>query len=252
MDIKTVFEDNYLLVLDKPPGLVVDPSDTHQDITLAQICSEKFGITIERGGVIHRLDKDTSGLIIVAKTEEVLLKMQEKFKNREVKKQYMALVHGSVNEPGTVEGSIGRNPQNREKFIVLEEGKEAKTDYRPEGHYKLAQASVDTLYEGFNKIQFRKMEKADYNNFTLLRCFPFTGRTHQIRVHLKHIGFPIVGDEKYCGRKTARLDHRWCPRQFLHAANLQFIHPVEGIEMNLESPLPDDLQKVLSVLQSLV
>src|SRR5258708_6797276 len=94
------------------------------------------------------------------------------------------------------------------------------------------------------------MEKNDYGKFTLVRCFPLTGRTHQIRVHLKYAGFPLVGDEKYAGRKTARLDKRWCPRQFLHATRIQFYHPVTGERMEFESELPEDLKEVLNKLTS--
>ena len=105
------------------------------------------------------------------------------------------------------------------------------------------------MFDDLNKIQTRKLERSNYNQFTLVNCFPFTGRTHQIRVHLKHIGFPIVSDEKYGGRKTVRLDRRWCPRQFLHAAKLELNHPKTGERMEFESPLPEDLKMALNLLK---
>ena len=109
--------------------------------------------------------------------------------------------------------------------------------------------NFQSIFNDLNKIQTRKLERSQYGIFTLLRCYPQTGRTHQIRVHLKYIGFPIVGDGKYGGRKTGRLDHRWCPRQFLHAAKLEFNDPQTGERLSFESELPEDLQQVLKLLQ---
>ena len=131
MDIPVIFEDEDLLVVNKPPGLVVDPADTVTEETLADILQKDFHIPLLRGGIVHRLDKDTSGILLVAKTQEVLENLQAQFKNRTVQKQYLALVHGQIEKGGKVEGSIGRNPKNREKFGVVLEGKEAVTEYEP-------------------------------------------------------------------------------------------------------------------------
>ena len=151
---------------------------------------------------------------------------------------------------GRVEGSIGRNPGNREKFTVLlgEEGKDAVTEYEPEGNVQFTMYNLQTIFNDLNKIQMRKLERMKYNEFTLVKCHPLTGRTHQIRVHLKHIGHSLVSDEKYTGRKMYRLDKRWCPRLFLHARKLGFYHPVTNKWMEVESQLPEDLQEVFNKL----
>ena len=256
--MKIIFEDQYILVLEKPPALVVDKSETQKENTLEDILIKDFGITLERGGVVHRLDKDTSGLLIVAKTPEAFENLQSQFKNRIVKKEYLALVHGQVSESGRVEGAIERNPGNREKFMVVAplrqgfagQGKEAVTEYEPVKNFKFQISNFKLIFNDLNKIQMRKLENMDYGKFTMLRCFPRTGRTHQIRVHLKYIGHPIVSDEKYVGRKMYRLDHRWCPRQFLHAAKIGFKHPVSGEWMELESKLPEDLREALKKLNN--
>ncbi len=252
MNIPVVFQDQYLMVVDKPAGLVVDPSATQTEPTLADILTADFNIQVERGGIVHRLDKDTSGLLLVAKTPEMLEQLQAQFKERSVKKEYLALVHGHMIEGGVVEGAIGRNPGNREKFIVLEDGKEASTAYQPEMRYQLSEQKMSEFFEGFNKTQWKKLERSHYGLFTLVRCKPLTGRTHQIRVHLKHIGFPLVGDSKYAGRKTSRLDGRMIKRQFLHAAKLEFLHPETLQLVSLESPLPADLQAVLAQLDQVI
>lgn len=257
MILNPLYTDDYLMVIEKPPGLVVTSSETTSVLTLEDILKQDFHIKVERGGVVHRLDKDTSGLMVVAKRDQVLEDLQAQFKNREVKKEYLALVHGWVKEGGRVEGDIGRNPQNREKFVVFEPDeieesevnvKSAVTEYSPINLYQMSEEMVGQLYEEFNKIQLRKIQSSRYQQFSLLSCQPLTGRTHQIRVHLKHIGFPIVGDDKYGGRKTVRLDHRWCRRQFLHAHKLEFTHPGTKEVLTFESSLPADLALSLNYL----
>lgn len=249
--LKVLFEDDQILVLDKAAGIVVTPADTIQDETISDILISDFKINLDRGGIVHRLDKDTSGVLIVAKTQEALENLQAQFKERVVKKQYIALAHGTLEKEEVVGGSIARNPGDREKFIVVdsyEDSKEAETRFVPDKKLEMKQEKLEEIFEGFNKIQMRKINSSNYQYFTLINCFPLTGRTHQIRVHLKHIGFPIVSDEKYGGRKTVRLDRRWCPRQFLHAAKLEINHPNSGERMSFESPLPSDLAQALSVL----
>lgn len=251
-DLKIIYQDDYLLVIDKPAGMVSTPADTIQAATVSDILQTEYGMKLDRGGVVHRLDKDTSGILLAAKTTEALENLQAQFKNREVHKQYLALVHGLIEEPGVVNGAIARNPGNRESFIVdekLPNAREAVTRYEAVQSYQLSDVRLQEIFSGFNKIQMRKLDRSKYGEFTLVRCFPLTGRTHQIRVHLKHIGHSIVADEKYGGRKTYRLDHRWVDRQFLHAAKIEFKHPVTGEKMEFESPLPEDLQEALMLLQ---
>ena len=269
-NLKIIFEDDFLMVIDKPPGMVVTPADSVKVETLSEILQKDYDIKIDRGGVVHRLDKDTSGILLIAKTEEALAQLQFQFKERMVKKEYLALSHGHLNSEEIVSGLIQRNPKNREKFIhrqaslirgqaslihrqasliVSEEGKEAETKFVPIQKYQLKPEKMEELFTSqFNKIQKRKLERTEYGKFTLIRCFPLTGRTHQIRVHLKYLGFPIVGDEKYAGRKTARLDGRWCKRQFLHAAKITFYHPQNGKQLTFESSVPTDLESVLENL----
>lgn len=255
--LRVVFEDDSLLVLDKPPGLVVTSSETSKEDTLEDLLRSDFGIKIERGGIVHRLDKDTSGLIVVAKTQGVLENLQAQFKERVVKKEYLALVHGFIEEKGIVDAPIARNPGDREKFTAIDQlasqtwsgVREAVTEYEPLQRLEISEKRIVEIFPDFNKIQLRKLNATRYTLFTLLRCKPHTGRTHQIRVHLKYIGHPIVGDDKYGGRKVVRLDHRFCPRQFLHAARLEFNHPATGKRMSFESKLPEDLKKALDKLE---
>ena len=248
--IKVIYQDDHLLAVDKPPHLVVDPADTVKEETLADILSSDFGIKLLRGGIVHRLDKETSGILLVAKTQQALENLQSQFKERKTKKEYLALVHGTVESAGKVEGNIGRNPGNREKFTVLDAGKEAVTEYQPISNSKFQISNFQSIFNELNKIQMRKLERMKYNQFTMLKCYPQTGRTHQIRVHLKCINHPIVADEKYVGRKMYRLDKRWCPRLFLHAKKIGFYHPTSREWMELESELPEDLKAALNYLSS--
>ena len=246
---KIIFEDNNLLVIDKPSGVVVDRSQTQAAGTLEDWLRIYVNSKLDREGIVHRLDKDTSGLLLVAKNQISLEKLQAQFKERIVRKQYLGLVHGHINESGSVEGDIGRNPGNREKFTVLDEGKEAVTEYEPIKLLVMSSELVDKTFGDFNKIQMRKLRTMNYKLYTMVACRPLTGRTHQIRVHLKYIGHPIVADEKYVGRKMYRLDKRWCPRMFLHARRLEFKHPLSDKWMEVESELPEDLSAVLKNFQ---
>lgn len=260
MTPRIIFEDETLLVIEKPSGLVVDKSDTQNEGTLEDWLSKQLTANsqsipkardkqLNRQGIVHRLDKDTSGLLVVAKTSDSLEKLKQQFAERKVKKEYLALVHGLVESSGVVEGGIMRNPLKREKFVVSQEGKEAITEYEKVYNLQFTVYSFRKVFADLNKIQLRKLERMNYNQFTLLRCFPKTGRTHQIRVHLKYIGHPIVSDEKYAGRKIFRLDKRWCSRIFLHAAKLAFTHPVSGEWVEFGSELPEDLEKALRVFE---
>ncbi|HUS60300.1 MAG TPA: RluA family pseudouridine synthase [Nevskiaceae bacterium] len=227
-----LFEDETILLLNKPAGLVVNKAKTVKQATLQdwlQVYLKLKGRGIgARAGIVHRLDKETSGLILVAKTEKAFVDLQKQFKERKVKKKYLALVHGHLEtKKGVIKASISRNPFDRKKFGVFLGGREAETEYKLLKNYK----------------------HQELGSFSLLKLTPKTGRTHQIRVHLKYIGHPVVADKQYAGRKTARQDRQWCPRQFLHASLLAFRHPETGKRLKFACLLPNELKKALEVLK---
>jgi RluA family pseudouridine synthase len=183
-----------------------------------------------RSGIVHRLDKETSGVLVVAKTPEAFVDLLRQFREREVKKEYLALVHGRVKQDeGLIEAPVGRLPWNRERFGVLAGGRPAVTRYRVEQVFSNADIS------GY----------AEKPNFTLVRLFPETGRTHQIRIHLKHLGHPVVGDAFYAGRKTARRDRRWCGRLWLHAERLE-LADVANAQRVFVVDVPGELDAILA------
>ncbi|MGD2078400.1 MAG: RluA family pseudouridine synthase [Chloroflexota bacterium] len=227
LDIR--YEDRDILVVNKPAGMVVHPSPGHQSGTLVNgilaYCPELEGVGGQRRpGIVHRLDKETSGLIVVAKNDRALQFLQEQFKMRQVRKRYLALVHGLFKRGEIlIDAPIGRDPRERKKMAVIRPGTSAAS--RP------AQTRVRAL--------------ALYTEASLLECWPKTGRTHQIRVHLAFAGHPIVGDQTY-GRRRQPFT---MDRHFLHAAGLQFRRPSDNSELVLEAELPDDLQDILRRLQ---
>lgn len=230
---KIIFEDKEILVLDKPAGLVVNRCSTVEQPTVQDWLESYFGLQGAgiggRAGIVHRLDKETSGILLVAKTTEAFEKLQGQFKQRQVEKRYLALVHGKIApQKGVIRAPIVRSPFNRKKFGVFLGGREAETAYRISRYY----------------------EHTILGDFSLAELLPKTGRTHQIRVHLKYLGHPLVGDEFYAGRKTARADRRWCSRQFLHACFLAFNHPETRKKISFSSPLPWELKKSLRILSS--
>lgn len=247
--LKVIFQDDYIMVVDKPAGLIVTPTETDSTKTLADILITDYGITLNRGGIVHRLDKDTSGVLVVGKTKEAVENLQAQFQDRTIKKEYICLVHGLLEKKGKVVGGIARNPGNREKFMVSLDGKEAETEYEPIQLLGFRVEGIDELFSDLTKPALRKLQAMRYFDYTLVKCQPLTGRTHQIRVHLKYIGNPLVGDSKYGGRRVSRLDLRWCPRQFLHAGKIEFVHPKLGKAMKFESPLPEDLLGALKFLK---
>jgi 23S rRNA pseudouridine1911/1915/1917 synthase len=231
MEPKIIYEDPAIIVVDKPSGWIVNEADTTTNQPVLQIWLKGLDFPLakssrERSGIVHRLDKETSGLLLVAKTQEVFERLQEQFKSRKVSKSYLALVAGRL-EPkeGEIEVPVGRLPWRRDRFGILPGGRPSKTSYKVEGYFT-----------------------RDGQQYTQLVVYPKTGRTHQIRIHLKYIGHPIVGDEFYAGRKTARKQRIWCPRLFLHASGLKFTHPTTGKEVGFESELPSDLAFVLKSL----
>ena len=219
-----VYEDGHLLVIDKPAGLVVHPGSGNWSGTMmnALLHHSPQLAEVPRAGIVHRLDKDTSGLLVVAKTLPAQTDLVRQLQARTVKRQYLALVHGEVHAPGSVDAPIGRHPVQRTKMAVVRRGgagRDARTHYAPRERFAAA---------------------------TLVECRLETGRTHQIRVHMASIGHPLVGDPVYGKRKSAdaRLDA--FPRQALHAWRLALVHPATGEEMAWEAPLPEDFSGLLS------
>lgn len=243
MDIPILFEDDALLVVNKPPGVVVNRAQsvkgetvqdwmemTHPSVFADRVSEERDDF-VSRSGVVHRLDKETSGCLILAKTPESFLALQKQFADRVVKKTYRALVHGKP-EPaeGQIEAPVGRLPWNRERFGILPGGKPSITRY----------TVVGGPYEDPGGGRKREGEK-----LWLVECYPQTGRTHQIRVHLQYINHPIVADYLYAGRKTARADRTWAPRVLLHAMHIEFTHPLTGQTIAVDAPLFDDMMKCI-------
>ncbi len=223
--IEIIYEDGDIIVVNKPKGLVVHPANGNPDGTLVNaimaICKDSLsGIGGEiRPGIVHRLDKDTSGILIIAKNDRAHINLSEQIKNHEVKKTYIALVRGIVKEnEATINMPIGRSPKDRKKMAVVKNGKEAIT------HFKVLKR---------------------YDKYTLLEIKIETGRTHQIRVHLSQIGYPIVGDMTYSNGKN-----EWqIMGQCLHAKSLQFKHPITNENIYLEAEIPNYFKTLLKELE---
>jgi 23S rRNA pseudouridine1911/1915/1917 synthase len=253
VNISILFEDELLLVIDKPVGLVVNRATTVKGDTVQDWVEQQYSIkqqesktqklepgihefetTVEdfeaRSGIVHRIDKETSGCLIVAKTFAAFVALQKSFKERLVHKTYAALVHGKVAaKSGEINAPVGRQTWNRSQFGVVPGGKEAHTKYTVEKYYS----------------------DSEKNQYSFLTLEPTTGRTHQLRVHLKYLGHPIVGDYLYAGRKQQKADRLWCPRVFLHASKITFPHPTDSHEVTVQAPLPEQLRKVLGSLTAL-
>ncbi len=231
-----IYEDDHLLVINKPAGLVVHPGagNTHGTLMNGLLAHNKNQVNLPRAGIVHRLDKDTTGLMMVAKTLESHSNLVDQLQRREVKREYLALVSAEVISGSTIEGNIARSTRDRKKMTVCDDavGKHAITHYRIE----------------------KKMP-----NFTLLRVNLETGRTHQIRVHLSWKHMPIVGDKSYAGRlkipagigEELRIKIQRFNRQALHAARLTITHPDSGEKMSWEAPMPKDMQEMVDALSEL-
>ncbi|MDP3941865.1 MAG: RluA family pseudouridine synthase [bacterium] len=257
-----LYEDESMLVIDKPSGVTVNRSETTKDNTIQDWAEKHIGIErngdsqrvgaylgdteatgeysprkdfFVRGGVVHRLDKETSGVLVLAKTPESFERLQREFKERVVEKTYIALAHGRVAPPiGEIRAPVGRLPWNRKQFGIVAGGRESVTKYKTISNFR---PKDDQPLADKHEV------------YTLLELYPQTGRTHQIRVHLKHIGHPIFADFLYAGRKTARSDRHVFSRVFLHAHSLSLVHPVTEKHMTFTSPTPQDIQVFLDRLE---
>ena len=227
MNLEVIFEDKYLIVINKPADLTVHPAPGNKEGTLVNgllhHCSDLPGISGElRPGIVHRLDKDTTGCIVIAKSQETLVKLQLQIQKRIAKREYLAIVHGlPQGTHGMIKGSIGRHPKDRKKYAVVHEseGRHACT------HWELIERLGD---------------------YSLLKFQLDTGRTHQIRVHSSHIGHPILGDKTYSRCKKLPINLNG---QLLHAIKLELIHPKSLEKMIFEAPLPENFKKLLTLLR---
>lgn len=243
MNPNIIFQNEDLIVVDKPAGITVNNSDTtkgqitvqdwiEQELNFKSINSnsDKESDFYKRAGIVHRLDKETSGILIIAKNQSSFLDLQMQFKERTVKKVYLSLAHGKVTpDTGEINVPVGRLPWSRKQFGILPGGRESKT-----------------LYKVVNNF----LDKPTKEILSLVELYPMSGRTHQIRVHLKYIGHPVFSDFLYAGRKTARKDRKRIPRVFLHAYKISFLDPTTKKSIDLESPLPVELKLFIDSLTS--
>ncbi len=235
--MQILFENEDLVVINKEAGVVVNRSDTTNSmVTLQDLVEEKNLIDkkdpdqefLDRGGIVHRLDKETSGAIIIARNSNSFRNLQAQFKERKVEKTYLALVHGKTEQKGEINVPMGRLPWNRKRFGVLSGGREALTYYEVISYYSNSKSKETLSY---------------------LRLNPKTGRTHQIRVHLKYINHPIFADPVYGGRKISRDDRSQLSRIFLHAAQISFNDPKTNESIKVEANLPEELSIFLQNLR---
>lgn len=249
MNITIIHEDASLIVIDKPAGMIVNKADTTQHVVTVQDWAEehlditsadvpvadlpKFGEEgwnpetdfYRRGGIVHRLDKETSGILLIAKTPASFVELQKQFRERNVKKVYHAFAHGEIMpHDGEINVPVGRLPWNKKSFGIVPGGKESKTLYQV----------LDVYADAKTK-----------ERFSFVELYPQSGRTHQIRVHLKYINHPIFADFLYAGRKTSRNDRKLLERVFLHAAKISFVHPETEKDVTFTASLPAELSNCL-------
>lgn len=221
--LSVLYEDRAMIVIDKPPGLVVHPAPGHEEGTLVNALLARFPelrdtTGVKRPGIVHRLDKDTSGVLVIGKTAEAVANLQDQLKDRSVSKRYTLLVHGRIAEDeGLIDAPIARDLHNRQKMSVRADGKAAQTG-------------------------FRVLER--FGDYTLVDADLLTGRTHQLRVHFAYIGHPVAGDPVYARRRFPPA----LRRQFVHARELEIRSPATGRRRRYEAPLPPDLDRVLELL----
>ncbi|WP_243298195.1 RluA family pseudouridine synthase [Bacillus litorisediminis] len=223
MDLNIYYEDADVLVVNKPRGMVVHPAPGHTRGTLVNgllyHCKDLSGINgVLRPGIVHRIDMDTSGLLMVAKNDLAHERLVKQLQEKTVTRKYLAIVHGVIpHDVGTIDAPLGRDPKDRQKMTVVDNGKHAVTHFRV---------------------------KERFRNYTFVECELETGRTHQIRVHMKYIGYPLAGDPKYGPKKTLDIEG-----QALHAQVLGFTHPRTGEYLEFSAPLPDEFEKLIDYLR---
>ena len=224
LPLDILYEDADIIVVNKARGMTVHPAETVKSGTLVNAllfhCKDLSGINgVKRPGIVHRLDKDTSGVMVVAKNDSAHINLAEQIQTKTATRKYLAIVYGVIEDSaGIITGAIGRDKTDRKKMAITADGKSAVTE-------------------------FKVLER--FKNFTYVECKLQTGRTHQIRVHMAAIGHPLLGDTKYTARKNI-FD---ISGQALHSYNLSLIHPTTGERMNFTAPLPDDMQKILNQLR---
>ncbi|MBL0699651.1 MAG: RluA family pseudouridine synthase [Desulfosarcina sp.] len=230
INIDILFEDIDIIVVNKPPGLVVHPAPGHYTGTLVNGLLYHCPDLVDTGeqfrpGIVHRIDKDTSGLLVIAKNRQAHNRLADQFKSRTIKKNYLALVHGKMeSQHGRISLPIGRHPVQRKKMSTISrKSREAVTLWKV---------------------------KEFFENATLIEINLKTGRTHQIRVHTAALGHPVLGDQIYGGKKREKLVEEKIFRQMLHAWRLEFLHPIKGNRFFFEAPIPSDMEQVLSALRS--
>jgi len=245
MNPPILFEDNVFLAINKPPGIVVNRAESVKGETVQDWAEEKYHVSsityqaclparqvseenkdfFDRAGIVHRIDKETSGILLIAKTPVAFLELQRQFKERIIKKTYLAIVHGELKpEEGEVRAPVGRLPWNKERFGIVPGGKESVTRYK-RIKYQVSSITQEPL--------------------SLVELYPETGRTHQIRVHMKYINHPILGDYLYAGRKTSRDDRTWASRVMLHAWKLTCLDPKTATPIEIIAPIPDDMNSII-------
>jgi len=277
-----LYQDDDILLVNKPPGMVVnraesvkgetvqewvekqlntifchrDPdsigrSDLYNKDCFANARNDTDGDFYNRSGIVHRIDKETSGILVIAKNPASFAELQRQFKERMVKKTYLALVHGDVPAKGEIRVPVGRLPWNREQFGVVPEGKEAVTRFKRISAYTLSsRGSASDRSDLYDKDCFSRQRRDRNDNrdekISLVEVYPETGRTHQIRVHFKYLGYPLVGDYLYAGRKRSRDDREWAGRVMLHAWKITFSHPKTHETLAFVAPIPDDMKRLSS------
>lgn len=244
-----LYEDSYIIAIDKPYGVVVNRSETQklentvQDWLLEKYYNcyngykdyndykekeeeyDKIKEFYDRSGIVHRLDKHTSGVLLIAKDPSSFANLQKQFKDREIEKEYLAVVYGDITKEFkekefTINAPIGRNPRNRLRWAIVDNAREAETSFKIEGVFS----------------------KTPQIQYTVLKCFPKSGRTHQIRVHLSALGYPIVGDLLYAPKKKLKMENEWTGRMLLCAMSLKFTHPFTGEKLVLKSGIPEEFK----------
>lgn len=283
MDLPILYQDEHVAVVIKPAGVVVNRAETVTEETIqdwwtaelqrAQPGSWNFSIGweklvpadfsgefgtpeeifTERGGIVHRLDKETSGALLLAKNPGSLVSLLAQFRQRQTLKKYVCLVHGKFKiTEDTVTLPIARAAHQRTKFQVVPDGRVAETRYEVKQFFpklKLTELLKVVKDEGKEVRQLKQKVEKGYQGFSLVECWPKTGRTHQIRVHFTHLRHPLVADPTYVGAKRLPVDQLWCPRLFLHAVYLAWNDPATGEQRSVEAPLPANLQRALSFLE---